>query len=75
MLLVYRDLIVLLADGKENMLINSDKKNKMINATNKYTLKKLIRNMEIIEFIRRSIKQNANYQLAIETMIIRLQED
>ncbi len=75
MLLVYRDLIVLLADGKENMLINSDKKNKMISVANRYTLEKLIENIRIIEFIRRSIKQNANYQLAIETMIIRLQED
>jgi len=75
MLLVYRDLAVLLADGKENILINSDKKNKIVNVANRYTLEKLVKNIEIIEFIRRSIKQNANYQLAIETMIIRLQED
>lgn len=74
MLLVYRDLIVFLVDGKENMLINSDKKNQIINAADKCSLEKLIKNIETIEFIRRSIKQNANYQLAIEAMIIRLQE-
>lgn len=75
MLLTYRDLVVSLAGGKENMLINSDKKNKIISMAEKFTLEKLLKNIEIVEFTRRSIKQNANFQLAIETMIIRLQED
>lgn len=75
MVLVYRDLTVFLATGKEDMLINSDKKNKIIGIADRYTLDKLVKYIETIEFIRRSIKQNVNYNLAIETMIIRLQED
>lgn len=74
MLLVYRDLIVFLTERNTNILINLDKKNRIANAAGKHTVKKLISNIETIEFIRKSIRQNANYQLSVETMLISLQE-
>lgn len=69
----YRDLIVIKTGGKENMLINSDKKNKIVNEAGKYSIEKLINNIEVVETTRNSIKQNINYQLSIETMILKLQ--
>jgi DNA polymerase-3 subunit delta' len=69
----YRDLIVIKTGGKENMLINSDKKNKIVSEAGKYSIEKLINNIEVVETTRNSIKQNVNYQLSIETMILKLQ--
>jgi len=34
-----------------------------------------LNNIEIIEEARRNIKQNANYQLAVEVMLMKLQEE
>jgi len=75
MTLIYRDIAVYLSCGKENMLINLDKRNKIISAASRFTVERAVKNIDIIESLRRSIKQNANFQLAIETMIIRLRED
>ncbi|HOJ09186.1 MAG TPA: DNA polymerase III subunit delta' C-terminal domain-containing protein [Clostridiales bacterium] len=75
MSIYYRDLLMARVNGKENMLINSDKKSKIIEAARKYSVQTLVRNIEAIEFTRRSIKQNANYQLAVETMIMKLREE
>jgi len=69
----YRDLIIAKTGGKENMLINSDKKNKILNEAGNYSLERLINNIEIVEAARVGIKQNVNYQLSIENMILRLQ--
>lgn len=74
MLLVYRDLAVLKKTGNENMLINSDKKDIIFNNAGAFTMQKLIKNIETIEQTRRNIKQNANYQLSIEVMLMKLQE-
>lgn len=75
MTLYYRDLLVALNSWKENILINSDKKDIILDNVSKYTINKLVRNVEIIENTRRSLKYNANYQLAVETMLMKLQED
>ncbi|NLC68220.1 MAG: DNA polymerase III subunit delta' [Clostridiaceae bacterium] len=49
-------------------------KNKISDAAVSFSPGKLVANMETIEYTRRCIKRNANFQLAIETMIIKLQE-
>lgn len=75
MLLFYRDLLVAKKAGKENVLINSDKKDIILKNAAGFTLQKLVKNIETIEMTRRNIKHNANYQLSIEVMLMKLQEE
>lgn len=75
MLLLYRDLLIIKRAGKENILINSDKKDIILNNVSNFSVEKLLENIEIIEMTRRNIKQNANYQLSIEVMLMKLQEE
>ncbi len=75
MLLVYRDLLVLRKACKENILINSDKKDIILSNVEKFSAAKLIRNIEQIENTRRNIDINANYQLSIEVMLMKLREE
>ncbi len=74
MLLLYRDLLIAKKAQKENILINSDKKDIILNNAGQFSTAKLIKNIEIIEYTRKNIKQNANYQLSIEVMLMKLQE-
>jgi DNA polymerase-3 subunit delta' len=79
MLLMYRDLLVVkLAGGcacNENMLINSDKKDIILDNAEKFSVKKLVENIEQIEKTRRNINFNANYQISIEVMLMKLRKE
>jgi DNA polymerase III subunit delta' len=75
MLLFYRDLMIVKKAGKENVLINSDKKDIILSNVSNFSVEKLLENIEIIELTRKNIKQNANYQLSIEVMLMKLQEE
>ncbi len=75
MLLLYRDYLIMKKAGNENLLINSDKKDIILRSMTRFSIKELLHNMEVIERTRRNIKQNANYQLNIEVMLIELQEE
>lgn len=75
MLLFYRDLLIAKKSGNENILINSDKKDIILKNVDGFEIGKLIENIAAIEEARRNIKQNANYQLAIEVMLMKLQEE
>lgn len=75
MLLLYRDLMIIKRVGKENILINSDKRDIILNNVSNFSMESLFRNIELIEKTRLNIKQNANYQLSIEVMLMKLQED
>jgi len=75
MLLYYRDLLVMCETGNENMLINSDKKDMICNNARMYCSRRVIDNIAAVEAVRRALKQNANYQLAIDNMLIKLRED
>lgn len=79
MLLMYRDLLVVeLANGSacnENMLINSDKKDIILGNADKFSVKKLVENIEQIEKTRRNINFNANYQISIEVMLMKLRKE
>jgi DNA polymerase III subunit delta' len=75
MLMFYRDLIAFKETGKENILINYDKKDIILGNVSAFSIGKLVKCVEIVELTRRNIKQNANYQLSIEVMLMKLQED
>ncbi len=75
MVTFYRDMLVAKETGNEKILINSDKRDMIFNNTLKYTPQQLVAGIEQIEAARRAVKQNANYQLAVEHMLIKLQEE
>lgn len=72
MLLTYRDMMVYKNAQKENILINYDKKDIILSNVPRFTMQKLAQNIEEIETARRHIKQNANFQLSIEVMLMKL---
>ena len=73
--LAYRDLLMYKYSGRENVLINSDKKDIIVGNAPRFSPKKLADNIERIEQTRRSLEQNANFQLAIEVLLMKLRED
>lgn len=75
MALYYRDLLVARETGNEKLLINSDKKDMILNNARNYPPQKLVGSIEQIEAARRAIKQNANYQLTVEHLLMKLQEE
>lgn len=74
-LLFFRDLLAYKNTEDENILINYDKKDIIINNASVYPERRLIKCIEVIENTRRNIKQNANYQLSMEVMLMKLQEE
>jgi DNA polymerase-3 subunit delta' len=75
MLLFYRDLLVMNETGEENMLINSDKKDIILNNARKCRSSRLISSIDAICAARRAAAQNAGYQLVIDNLLIKLRED
>lgn len=75
MQLYYRDILVICETGNDNMLINSDKRDIIVNNAQTCCSRRLISNIEAIGAARRALKQNANYQLVVENMLIKLRED
>lgn len=74
MTMIFRDMLVVKEVGNENILINSDKKDIIFNNARRYSPRQLISGIEQIEVTRRAVKQNANFQLAVEHMLMKLQE-
>lgn len=75
MVLFYRDLLISKKSRDGNVLINSDKKDIIRENAVRFPMDKLISNIEEVEAARKAVKQNANYQLAIEVMLMKLQEE
>jgi len=75
MLLYFRDLLVLSETGDEKMLINSDKKDMILNNARMCRSQRVIKHIGAVGGTRRAIRQNANYQLAIDDLLIKLRED
>lgn len=75
MLTFYRDLLIYKKTENEKMLINSDKKGIILNNIAKFTAGKLGDNIELIENTKRILQQNANFQLSMEVMLMKLQEE
>lgn len=75
MITVYRDMLVVKETGNEYMLINSDKKDIILSKIQEFSVEKLLDGIRIVENARKNIKQNANFQLSIEVMLMELQEE
>jgi DNA polymerase-3 subunit delta' len=75
MILFYRDMIIVKNMEDDKLLINSDKKDIILSTALDYTSQKLVNCIEIIEEARSSMKNNVNFQLLIEIMLMRLQEE
>jgi len=75
MMTFFRDLLIYKKTGDEKMLINSDKKGIILNNVDKFTLKRLGESIELIENTKRILQQNANFQLSMEVMLMKLQEE
>jgi len=75
MILFYRDLLIMKKTSAENMLINSDKKDIIIINAPRFSTAKLLQNIDAVEAARKDIRQNVNYQLLVEVMLMRLQEE
>lgn len=75
MLTVYRDMLVLRKTGNEYLLINSDKKDIILDNIHDFSAEKLLTDINTLETARKNIRQNANFQLSIEVMLMELQEE
>jgi len=68
----YRDIIVATETGNENLLINKDKNDIIFNKTGRHSSHNLASRVCRIADLRRDLKQNANYALSVENMLIRI---
>lgn len=75
MLIFYRDVLVAKKFGNEKMLINLDKKDIILKNLNNFSTEKIYKNIEVINDFGNNIKKNVNYQLAVEVMLMKLQEE
>lgn len=73
--LYYRDVLVLSETGNVNILINSDKKDMIVNSARAHSNRRIVGNIEAVEAFGRALKLNANYQLAMDNLLFRLRED
>lgn len=71
---VYRDAINVLISTRKDKLINTDKKDIILNMASMHTVAGLIKKIEIIEDTKIKLRNNVNYELAIEVMLLELQE-
>lgn len=75
MLTVYRDMLVLKETGNDYLLINSDKKDIILDNIQAYSAEKILADINTLETARKNIRQNVNFQLSIEAMLMKLQEE
>lgn len=71
MLLFFRDIIIYNQTADVSILINSDKKDMIINNANK-SLTGLLRCINAVWSAKRSLDYNANFQLAVEVMLMKI---
>jgi DNA polymerase-3 subunit delta' len=73
LLSIYRDCMMVL-EGMENRLINSDKKDMIIWIASKISKRKLLDKAKAMEEIRRSFEMNINHQLGVDVLLMEIQE-
>lgn len=72
--LYYRDVLVLSETGNDNILINSDKKDMIVDSAREHSSRDIVGKIEAVEAFRRALKLNANYQLAMDNLLFKLRE-
>ncbi len=75
MLGFFRDVLVQKATNTENVLINADKKDIILSCVLRTNQNNIAAKIDIIEETRKQLRHNVNYNLAIETMLLKLGED
>lgn len=70
----YRDLAVAGKLGEHGVLINSNKKDMIKEISSRFSFGTMAETIRIIEDTRKNLKQNVNYDIAIDGMLIRIQE-
>lgn len=72
-LMFFRDIVVYNQTGNFNMLINSDKKDMIIKNAG-INLSSMMKSIHAIWSAKKSLEVNANFQLTIEVMLMRIQQ-
>ncbi|TCO78625.1 DNA polymerase III subunit delta' [Marinisporobacter balticus] len=70
----FRDLLMLIQTGSDKFLINMDKKNTLQKHRGHIAYERIGNIINIIEKTKNDIKANVNFQLAIEMMLLTIQE-
>lgn len=68
----YRDLMVVKEDLDESYVMNKDHLSKLESESGYLSLKKITDNLEAIEKTKQSLRRNANFQLVMEMMLLKL---
>lgn len=74
MLFWFRDILILMETGSEKFLINLDKKSTLQKHLHRIGYEKITHIIEEIEKTKNDIKANVNFQLAVEMMLLNIQE-
>ena len=72
-LMFFRDIVVYNQTGNFNMLINSDKKDMIIKYAG-VNLSSMMKSIRAIWSAKKSLEVNANFQLTIEVMLMKIQQ-
>ena len=73
--LIYRDFLNMSVGVPENRLINTDKKDIILNNAAKFTASEMLENIEIIDIAERELKANTNFETVIKVMLMKLMEE
>ena len=71
----FRDMLIYSRTKNEKILINSDKKDIIFKCVEKFSTYSFQNCLAIINSARESLIRNVNFQLAMEVMLLKLQEE
>ena len=74
MMYFFRDILIYKECGEDKYLMNLDKREMIAGESDKFTYRCLYSIIECIGNTMRNIKANANYQLSLENMLLRIEE-
>lgn len=74
LLLWFRDLLLIKSDGHQELIINRDKLDKLNYYGNTISVESIYDIIDTITATKEDIKSNISFQLAIETMLLKIQE-
>lgn len=71
----YRDILFMKQMGNNSYLMNKDKINDLLNVSRDLSYNKLSKSLEAIEDAKMQIRQNVNFQLCLEMMLLHIKEN